>query len=258
MMSRSSVALAGLLTLLVLLALWQAVSMIFNIPAYIVPAPFAVLKELAAKPDFYIEQSLVTLRSTLLGFISATLLGLAIGTVTAYSRLFRMTLYPLILLLQGVPKVALAPVLIIFLGFGLKFQVVVIASVAFFPVVVNAVMGLTTVDRDLIMLSRVLRTPRLKEFWMIGLPHAAPSVFSGMKVAMTLSVIGAVVAEFVSSEAGLGHALMIANAEFNTAMSFAAILLLSLMSFALFGVIRLIEWRAVPWADDAAVGQGAT
>src|SRR3546814_11572922 len=90
-------------------------------------------------------------------------------------------------------------------------------------------MGLTTVDRDLIMLSRVLRTPRLREFWMIGLPHAAPSVFSGMKVAMTLSVIGAVVAEFVSSEAGLGHALMIANSEFHTEMSFAAILLLSLM-----------------------------
>src|SRR3546814_10788435 len=94
--------------------------------------PLAVLKEIALKPGFYIEQAAVTLRSTLLGFLLATVLGLLFGTITAYSRLFRLTLYPLILLLQGVPKVALAPVLIIFLGFGLKFQVVVIASVAFF------------------------------------------------------------------------------------------------------------------------------
>lgn len=256
MMSRSSAAMSGLLTLLALLLLWQAAAVVFDIPSYIVPAPWAVLQEIASQWPFYVEQFAVTLRSTLMGFVLATLLGIVIGTITAYSRLFRMTIYPLILLLQGVPKVALAPVLIIFLGFGLTFQVVVIASVAFFPVVVNAVLGLTSVDRDLIMLSRVLRTPRLKEFWMIGLPHAAPSVFSGMKVAMTLSVIGAVVAEFVSSEAGLGHALIIANAEFNTAMAFAAIFLLSLMSFALFGLIRLIELRAVPWAEDPILGQG--
>jgi len=253
MSSRTSAVLAGLLTLLALLLLWQVVSVVFAIPDYVAPAPLAVLKEIVKRPGFYVVQSAVTLRSTLIGFVFASLVGVLVGTVTAYSKLFRTTLYPMILLLQGVPKVALAPVLIVFFGFGLEFQVVVVASVAFFPVVINTVLGLTSVDRDLILLSRVLRTPRFKEFLMIGLPHAAPSIFSGMKVAMTLSVIGAVVSEFVSSESGLGHALILANSEFNTAMSFAAILLLSLMTFALFGLIRLIERFAVPWSEEAAI-----
>ncbi len=253
MLSRSSAAVSGTLTLIGLLCLWQLASLVFKIPDYIVPAPYAVLQEIAKQPGFYAVQTLVTLRSVAIGFVLATVFGVLVGTVTAYSAIFRNTLYPLILLLQGVPKVALAPVLIIFLGFGIEFQVVVIISVAFFPVVINSVLGLTSVDRDLIMLSRVLRTPRFKEFLMIGLPHAAPSIFSGMKVAMTLSVIGAVVAEFVSSEAGLGHALIIANSQFNTAMAFAAIFLLSLMAFALFGVIRILERVALPWADESAI-----
>ncbi|MBS0219476.1 MAG: ABC transporter permease [Proteobacteria bacterium] len=252
-MPRSSAVLSGILTLLAVLVLWQVASVVFAIPDYVVPAPYAVLEEIAKRPGFYLVQSAVTLRSTLIGFVAATLIGIGVGTVTAYSKVCRQTLYPLILLLQGVPKVALAPVLIVFFGFGLEFQVVVVASIAFFPVVINTVLGLTSVDRDLILLSRVLRTPRLREFLMIGLPHAAPSIFSGMKVAMTLSVIGAVVSEFVSSEAGLGHTLIVANSEFNTAMSFAAILLLSLMTFALFGVLRLLERLVVPWSEEAAI-----
>lgn len=252
-MPRSSAVLSGILTLLAVLVLWQIASVVFAIPDYVVPAPYAVLKEIVKRPSFYLVQSAVTLRSTLIGFVAATLVGIGVGTVTAYSKVCRQTLYPLILLLQGVPKVALAPVLIVFFGFGLEFQVVVVASIAFFPVVINTVLGLTSVDRDLILLSRVLRTPRLREFLMIGLPHAAPSIFSGMKVAMTLSVIGAVVSEFVSSEAGLGHTLIVANSEFNTAMSFAAILLLSLMTFALFGVLRLLERLVVPWSEEAAI-----
>lgn len=251
-MNRTTAILSGALTLLALALLWQLASVVFAIPDYVVPAPWAVLKEIAKSPGFYLLQSAVTLRSTLIGFAAATLVGVLVGTATAYSKIFRATLYPAILLLQGVPKVALAPVLIVFFGFGLEFQVVVVGSVAFFPVVINTVLGLTSVDRDLILLSRVLRTPRFREFLMIGLPHAAPSIFSGMKVAMTLSVIGAVVSEFVSSEAGLGHALIMANSQFNTAMSFASILLLSLMTFALFGLIRLGERIAVPWADETA------
>jgi len=257
-MSRGFAVLSGTLSLLALLVLWEIAALVFAIPSYVVPAPSAVLKEIYDQAGFYAVQTGVTLGSTLTGFVMATLIGIVVGTVTAYSKIFRVTLYPLILLLQGVPKVALAPVLIIFLGFGFTFQVVVIASIAFFPIVVNSVQGLTSVDRDLIMLSRVLQTPRLKEFWMIGLPHAAPAIFSGMKVAMTLSVIGAVVAEFVSSEAGLGHALIIANSQFNTAMSFAAIFLLSLMAFALFGVIKLIERWAVPWVEESAIETAAT
>lgn len=257
MNSRSSVVLSGLLSLTGLLVLWEACSFIFAIPRFLAPPPSAVVAEVFQNAGFYMTQTLVTLRAVVLGFGLSVFLGVLIAVLSAYSRICQLTLYPLILLLQGVPKIALAPILIVFFGFGLQFQIVVIASIAFFPVVVNLVQGLTSVDPDLIILSRVLRTPKIKEFWMIGLPHAAPSLFSGMKIAMTMSVIGAVVAEFVSSDAGLGHTLLVANAEFNTAMGFAAIVLLSLMSFALFGVIRLLETTLVPWSDDTALKIGA-
>ncbi len=245
-----SPGLSGLLSLLVVLGLWEAATHLFKIPIFLVPPPSAVIAEIAGSVPFYIEHTLVTLRAVLIGFVLSVLIGLLLAVVFSYSRLARATLYPLVLLLQGVPKIALAPILIVFFGFGLQFQVVVIVSVAFFPVVINAVQGLEEVEPDLIVLSRVLCTPRVKEFWMIGLPSAAPSLFAGMKLAMTLSVIGAVVAEFVSSKAGLGNTLLRANADFNPAMGFAAVVLLSLMSFALFGLIRLAEIVLVPWSND--------
>lgn len=254
---KSSAAISGTLSLFALLLLWEICSHVFAIPIYLAPPPSAVLREIFTNWPFYLQQTLTTLTAVLLGFGVAVILGLAIAIPSAYSRPFQVCVYPLILLLQGVPKIALAPILIVFFGFGLKFQVVVIASVAFFPVVINVVQGLTSVDPDLIILSRVLRTPRIKEFWMIGLPQAAPSLFAGMKIAMTLSVIGAVVAEFVSSEAGLGHSLLVANADFNPAMGFAAIVLLSLMSFALFGLIRLIEVLVLPWSDETGLQIGS-
>lgn len=254
---KPSAAVSGTLSLLVLLLLWEICSHVFAIPVYLAPPPSAVLREIFVNWAFYVQQTAATLLAVLLGFGLSVVLGLVIAIPTAYSRAVQVTVYPLILLLQGVPKIALAPILIVFFGFGLKFQVVVIASVAFFPIVINVVQGLNSTDPDLIILSRVLRTPRIKEFWMIALPQAAPSLFAGMKIAMTLSVIGAVVAEFVSSEVGLGHTLLVANADFNPAMGFAAIVLLSLMSFGLFGVIRLLELLLLPWSDETSLQIGA-
>lgn len=252
-----SPGLSGTISLFGVLALWEAATYLFKIPVFLVPPPSAVFAEFASSVPFYIQHTLITLRAVLIGFILSVVIGLFLAVVFSYSRLARATLYPLILLLQGVPKIALAPILIVFFGFGLQFQVVVIVSVAFFPVVINAVQGLEAVEPDLIVLSRVLCTPRLKEFWMIGLPSAAPSLFAGMKLAMTLSVIGAVVAEFVSSNAGLGNTLLRANADFNPAMGFAAVVLLSLMSFALFGLIRLAEIILLPWADTKGLNLAA-
>jgi NitT/TauT family transport system permease protein len=255
MTSRLSSTLAGCLALAVVLAVWELVARALHVPTYFVPLPSAVGAELLIRSGYYAEQAWATLTSVLIGFGVATALGVLVGTVTAYSRIFRATIYPLILLLQGVPKVALAPLLILFLGYGLEFQVVLVASIAFFPVVINTVLGLTSVDPDLLVLSRVLGTPRLKEFWMVGLPHSAPSIFSGMKVAMTLSVIGAVVAEFVSSEKGLGHVLVTANSQFNTVMAFAALFVLSTMGLLLFGALGLLQRWTLPWAEEAALGR---
>lgn len=253
MTSRLSTTLAGCVALAVVLGAWELVARLFHVPTYFVPLPSAIGAELVIRAGYYAQQAWATLVSILVGFGVATALGVFVGTITSYSRIFRSTAYPLILLLQGVPKVALAPLLILFLGYGFEFQVVLVASVAFFPVVINTVLGLTSVDADLLLLSRVLGTPRVKEFWMVGLPHAAPSIFSGMKVAMTLSVIGAVVAEFVSSEAGLGHVLVTANSQFNTVMAFAALFVLSTMGLLLFGAVGLLQRWSLPWADEPAI-----
>jgi NitT/TauT family transport system permease protein len=252
--SRLSNTLAGCLALAVILAAWEIVARALKVPTYFVPLPSAVGAELLIRGGYYAEQTWATLASVLIGFGVATVLGVLFGTITAYSRIFRTTVYPLILLLQTVPKVALAPLLILFLGYGLEFQVVLVASIAFFPIVINTVLGLTSVDADLLVLSRVLGTPRLREFWMVGLPHSAPSIFSGMKVAMTLSVIGAVVAEFVSSEKGLGHVLVTANSQFDTVMAFAALFVLSAMGLLLYGAIGLLQRWSLPWADEPALG----
>jgi NitT/TauT family transport system permease protein len=244
------VLLSGFGVLAGLVGLWELAEHLFPIPAYLVPPPSAIFAEFITNRALYATQTAVTVEATLIGFATASVLGILVGCVTAYSWLFRSTLYPTLLLLQVVPKVAIAPLLIIFLGYGLEFKIVVIATIAFFPVVINTVLGLTSVEPDLVMLARVLCASRLKEFLKVGLPHSAPSILSGMKVAMTLSVIGAVVAEFVSSDSGLGYTLLIANAQFNTAMAFVALTLLSLLGFVLYFALEAIEAWALPWADS--------
>lgn len=242
--------LGGLGTLTLLVVLWEAAVWAFRLPAYLVPAPSVIWLEFVSNWYFYLGQTGDTLWAVLVGFVIATALGTVAGCIIAYSVFFRATLYPLILLLQVVPKVAIAPILIIFLGYGLSFKVTVIAAISFFPIVINTVLGLTSVEPDLVMLTRVLRATRLKQLAMVGLPHAALLIFSGMKISMTLAVIGAVVAEFVSSDSGLGYTLLLANTQLKVSMAFVALILLSVLGFVLFYVIEIAERLLIPWTDE--------
>ncbi len=236
-----------LITILVLGIAWELIVRVFNVPLFLFPSPTAVFADLAQRWELYATHTWVTLYETLIGFIVATILGIVAGILIVYSRWLQSVLYPIVVILQIVPKVAIAPLLLIWLGYGLQSKVVVALLVAFFPIVVTTVTGLRAVEQDLLDLVRVLRGSRWQEFTRVRFPSALPFIFSGLKVAITLAVIGAIIGEFVGGNQGLGYLVVVANSEMRTQMSFAALLLLSLLGLALFGLIVLVERWLIPW-----------
>ena len=158
--------------------------------------------------------------------------------------------YPLVVGLQTVPKIAVAPLLVVVLGFGILPKVIVVVLVAFFPIVVNAIAGFRTVDPDMHNLGRILGFGRVKFFMRISLPQALPAIFAGLKVAMTLALIGAIVAEFVGADKGLGYLLLSASARMDSTLSFSALIALTLLGLALYAAVALLEWLVVPWRRE--------
>jgi len=230
--------------------LWEITVRVLDIAPYLLPTPSAVWQEFSSRPAIYWTNFLVTLRGTMIGFLIATAAGILVGTLIVYSTVLRSILYPIIVVLQTAPKIAIAPLLIIWLGFGALPQIVMVILVCFFPVVMSTVTGLSSVEKDLLDLVRILKGGRVKQFVKIAFPQALPFIFSGLKVAATLAVIGQIVAEFVAGDAGLGHVIMVANSELNVAMSFAALILLCAMGLALFGLMELIERLTIPWSIE--------
>ncbi len=227
--------------------LWELIVRVFNVPLFLVPPPSRILDEVLQRPELYATHTWVTLLETLLGFVLATVFGIVMGILIVYSRLLQGILYPIVVVLQIVPKIAVAPLLLIWLGYGLQSKLMVALLVAFFPIVVTTVTGLRAVEQDLLDLVRVLKGGRWQEFVKVRFPYALPFIFSGLKVAITLAVIGAIIGEFVGSNSGLGYLVIAANAELRTPMSFAALILLSVLGLALFGLIVAIERLLIPW-----------
>jgi putative hydroxymethylpyrimidine transport system permease protein len=237
---------AALLALLI--AGWQALAKLGHVQNYLLPAPSEVASALWRDRDLLAPDMWVTAREVLLGFGLALAIGVAIALVLHLSPVLRRAAYPLVVASQAIPVVVIAPILVIWFGFGMTPKLIVIALICFFPVVVNTLDGLQGVDRDQVKMMRTLGASRLALLRRLELPSALPFMFSGAKVAVAVAVIGAVFGELVGSDAGLGHAIQVGTAELETARVFAAVLLLSLMAIALFGLLALVERRAVPWA----------
>lgn len=244
----------GLVILLGLGVVWEIAVRVFDVPPFLLPAPSAILAELASRPELYAEHAVATLTASILGFLAAAAVGILIGMMIVYSWLLRAVLYPVILVLQVVPKVAIAPLVIVWVGYGAPSRILVAAVISFFPIVMNTVVGLSSVERELLDLVRMLRGNRLQEFVKIAFPHAMPFIFSGLKIAVTFSVIGAIVAEFISANQGLGYLILVANSELNVAMAFASLIVLSVMGLALFGAMELLERICVPWGVEEDEG----
>jgi NitT/TauT family transport system permease protein len=236
---------------LAIFAVWELAVRLFRLPVYVLPAPSAIWSDVAAAWSNVAMHSWATLETVLLGFAVSVVVSLPLAALMALSETLSKLIYPVLVLTQSVPKVALAPILIIALGTGEMPRVVVTFLVAFFPLVVAVATGMQAVPPELIELGRALDASRWKEVWRIRLPFAVPFIFSGMKVAIALAVVGAVVGEFVAANQGLGYLITTSMAFFKTPVAFGAVILLALMGIVLFQLVALAERIFFPWSSSA-------
>jgi NitT/TauT family transport system permease protein len=229
------------------LLLWQFGVVLAKTPAYLLPTPLSVAQELLDDPLWYLSNTMATIGATLLGFLLALAIGLLAAIGIVYSKLLESTLYTLLVTLNSVPKIAVAPLFIIWLGTGEISKVAISFLIALFAIVVDAVLGLRSVDPDAIDLFRTMHGSRLQTLFRLRLPNALPHVFSGMKVAISLALVGAIAGEFVASEDGLGHVILQAEGMFQTVRVFAAIVLLGVFGTLLFYCVELTERLVCPW-----------
>ncbi len=241
-------------TLLAALLAWEVATRAFRIPRFIMPAPSAILGEGWEWRYRFIGHTWVTLYETLGGFALSMAVGVPLAVLIVYSPALRAAIYPLVILAQSVPKIAIAPVLLLVLGYGEVPKMVVAFLVAFFPVVVDTATGLAATPPELLDLSRSYRASAFKTFVKVRLPMALPFIFAGAKVAITLSVIGAVVGEFVGSDKGLGYVILSSTSYWKTEVAFSAMILLSLMAIVLFAAVSLVERVVCPWLNPQGEG----
>jgi NitT/TauT family transport system permease protein len=231
----------------ILLVLWDLAIRVFKIPPYLVPAPEAVVKQLYSEWPRLWRESLVTTYATLGGFALSIAFGIPMALLIAYSRTVESFVYPLLVFSQSIPKIAIAPLFVVWFGFGIIPKVICAFMLGFFPIVVSTVAGFKSVDTDMIDLARSMKAGRLATFMRISLPQALPSLFAGLKVSVTLAVVGAVVGEFVGSNSGIGYLLQIANGNFDLPLMFAALVVLSMIGVLLFVAVDLVERLMIPW-----------
>lgn len=245
------------LTLIALVAAWELLCRALNIPVFLIPAPSQVAWRLYEKRDLYLIHTWTTLYETTAGFLLAVVFGILCAAIIVVIPKLRDIVMPLLLVAQLVPKVAIAPLLLIWFGYGLFPKVLVAFLVAFFPIVVNGASGLASVQPELLDLGHSLQASRWQTFWKFRIPSALPELFSGMKVAVTLAIIGAIIGEFVGGNRGLGYLIIVANQELDTPLAFAAIFLLSAVGIALYAIVEMLERMLIPWHAPSAPAPAA-
>lgn len=245
----------GLFVLVV--AVWEIGFAMAAVPLYIAPAPSDIYHALlnGFRSGLFISNGLTTLAEALLGFLIATVAGIALGALIAQSRFIEKTIYPYLIAIQTTPKVAVAPLFIIWFGFGMTSKVIMAAVVAFFPILVNVIVGLRSTDSSRVELMRSLRASRWQIFTMVRLPSAAPMIFAGLHIAVIFSVLGAIVGEFVGSRKGLGNLIMQLNNNLDTAGVFAALVVLSAMGIVLHMIMHALQKRLLFWAEEQQISQ---
>jgi NitT/TauT family transport system permease protein len=231
--------------------LWQAAVTGFRIRPIIVPAPGAVFAEIYSDFGWYMINAGHTLLTTLAGFMLSVVFGVAIAVMLVSVKWFENSVYPLIVSLNSVPKVAVAPLFVVWMGTGTSPQIAIAFLIAVFAIIVDAVHGLRSVPQDVMDLGRVLKGSAWDFFFKVRLPSAMPSILSGMKVAISLSLVGAIVGEFVASQRGLGNVILMAQGSFDTPRVFAALTILAVMGMLLFAALEMLERRVTHWRHVA-------
>ena len=232
--------------LAVLIVLWEAATRLLAIPVFLLPAPSLIVQAMYAHASLLLQDGAVTALEIVLGFGLSIVVGVPLALAIFLWPAFARTVYPILVSSQAVPKVAVAPLFLVWFGFDLLPKVLIAFLVAFFPVVINTAMGLASIEREKIYLAQSMGLGRFATFFKIQLPNALPSIFAGLKISITLAVVGAVVGEFVGGQAGLGHLLLIANGSMDTALLFAGIVALTVLGIVFFALIGLIERLVLP------------
>jgi NitT/TauT family transport system permease protein len=236
------------ISLAIVVLVWALVVWALDLPEYVVPSPFAVFDRMIEMwSSQLMSATFVTSKETILGFIVAIVVAVPLAVLLTYSRMAERFLYPVMVSSQVIPKVAIAPLFVIWFGFGLTPKVLIAFLIAFFPIVIDTTVGLRSVDPGMLHLARSMGGGELQTFRKVRLPNGLPSFFGGLKVAVTLAVIGAVVGEFVGASDGLGYVLITATGNVDTPLVFASILLMSVIGIVLFALLELVERLATPW-----------
>jgi len=229
--------------------IWQLAPPLLRIREYLLPGPVSVVRAALNFSIPWHTHLAVTTLEILGGFALAGAAGVALGVAIAWSPTIARALVPFLVFVNTLPKVAVAPLFLLWLGYGIVPNVLIAALIGFFPVVINTAVGLTQVDDELLDLGRAFGAPTWKVFLKIRLPNALPYVLSALKITATAAVVGAIVGEFVASQAGLGMVIVNAQTNLNTPVAFAALLWSSIIGLALYGVVCLAARRWAPWAD---------
>jgi NitT/TauT family transport system permease protein len=245
--SRAAEWLRPVFLLLLIVVLWDLSVRLLKIPPYLVPKPWDVVQAFQTDGSELLAQSVPTLTATVSGFLLSVLFGIPIAMLIAGSRRVEAYVYPLLVFSQSIPKVAVAPLFVVWFGFGMMPKVVSAFLLGFFPVVVAGVQGFKSLDPDMRDLARSMKASWLQQFRMVSLPHALPSIFAGLKVSVTLAVVGAVVGEFVGANSGIGFVLQRSIGNFELPTMFAALTILAAIGVVLFWLVDIVERFTVPW-----------
>jgi len=231
---------------LAVLFLWEAGTRLFEVPLFLLPPPSLIAQSTMANASLLLVHGWVTTVEIVLGFLLSIVIGIPLALAIFLWPPFSRSIFPLLVSSQAMPKVAVAPLLLVWFGFGLLPKVLIAFLIAFFPIVINTAVGLASIETDKIDLARSMGFGPTATFFKIRLPNALPAIFGGFKISITLAVVGAVVGEFVGGDAGLGYLLMVANGSMDTALLFAGLLALTVLGVVLFLLVEVAERLAVP------------
>jgi NitT/TauT family transport system permease protein len=229
------------------LVLWAAAIYFLKIPAYILPYPSHILEELVSNWGYLLEHSWVTAYEALVGFALALVIGFSVAVLIVWSTVIGRTILPLLIFLQAMPKVAVAPLFVIWFGFGALPKILVTVLICFFPIVINSAVGMTSVDNEMLDLIKSMSARKGQVFLKVRIPNSLPFFFTSLQISIVLALVGAIVGEFVGADAGLGYLIQVANANLQTRLLFSCIAILVLMGAVFFYVIAGCERLIMPW-----------
>lgn len=247
-----------LLATFILFGFWELVTSLGGISALLLPSPSRILAATVQNFSTIMSMSVVTVYEFVLGFLLAAAIGLPLGALIVYSKPVELAIYPLLVAFQTIPKAAIAPILIVWLGTGISSKIFIAFAISFFPIVIDTIVGLRSSLPETIHLVRSMGASPFQVFRFVRFPNALPAIFGGLKVASTLAVVGAIVGEFVSSDMGLGYLVLVANGNLNTSLVFACVLMLTILGLLFYFIIEMLERVFVRWHVSARQAASAS